>query len=407
MSTILPGATLGVLGGGQLGRMFVQAAQRMGYYTAVLDQDPISPAGAVAHYHIQGTTDDEAALAQLMQRCAAITTEFENVSAAAMVTLGAQRVVSPSAKCVAIAQNRIEEKAMLKQVAQASGVAQAGPVSFVTVEKMVDITSSPDDCFPGLLKTATLGYDGKGQVKVNTRSQASIAFKQLGGTPCVLEQFVPLAAECSVMLARGADGHIVSLPVARNSHVNGILASSEVFEGNLPLALINTAQNAAKLIANHLQYVGVLCVEFFVLRDAQGGLSEASELRVNEIAPRPHNSGHWSIEGASLSQFELQVRALCGLPLPQPQQLAPSVMLNLLGDIWFNEQGAESTPDWAAVLAISGVSLHLYGKAQARKGRKMGHITVTGSSAEIVTRTAQEVAGILDLPYTPCWPAQH
>ena len=153
--------------------------------------------------------------------------------------------------------------------------------------------------------------------------------------------------------------------------------------------------------------MGVLCVEFFVLRDAQGGLSEASELRVNEIAPRPHNSGHWSIEGASLSQFELQVRALCGLPLPQPQQLAPSVMLNLLGDIWFNEQGAESTPDWAAVLAISGVSLHLYGKAQARKGRKMGHITVTGSSAEIVTRTAQEVAGILDLPYTPCWPAQH
>ena len=176
MSIILPGATLGVLGGGQLGRMFVQAAQRMGYYTAVLDQDPISPAGAVAHYHIQGTTDDEAALAQLMQRCAAITTEFENVSAAAMVTLGAQRVVSPSAKCVAIAQNRIEEKAMLKQVAQASGVAQAGPVSFVAVEKMVDITSSPDDCFPGLLKTATLGYDGKGQVKVSTRSQASIAF---------------------------------------------------------------------------------------------------------------------------------------------------------------------------------------------------------------------------------------
>ncbi len=399
MSMILPGATLGVLGGGQLGRMFVQAAQRMGYFTAVLDKDPISPAGATANYHIQGSTDDEAALAQLMQRCAAITTEFENVSAPAMMTLGSQRVVSPSADCVAIAQNRIEEKTMLSMVAKVSGNAHAGPVPFVVIEKLADITAAPDECFPGLLKTATLGYDGKGQQKVNTRAQASMAFKQLGGGLCVLEQFAPLAAECSVVLARGADGQMVTLPVARNVHVDGILASSEVYEGNLPLTLIEYTQSASKLIAEHLQYVGVLCVEFFVLKDAAGGISDASELRVNEIAPRPHNSGHWSIEGSSVSQFELQVRTLCGLPLAQPVQLAPAVMLNLLGDLWFDADGKEQTPDWAAVLALPGVALHLYGKTGARKGRKMGHITITGASAEMAGSVALEVAQTLQLPY--------
>jgi 5-(carboxyamino)imidazole ribonucleotide synthase len=401
MSIILPGATLGVLGGGQLGRMFVQAAQRMGYFTAVLDPDPISPAGAVSHYHIQGDTSDEACLAQLMQRCAAITTEFENVSAPAMVTLGAQRVVAPSADCVAIAQNRVEEKAMLSQVARASNNRATGPVPYVVIEKLVDITSAPDECFPGLLKTATLGYDGKGQMKVSTRSQASIAFKQLGSVPCVLEQLAPLAAECSVVLARGADGQTVCLPVARNLHVNGILASSEIFERNLPAALKDSALIATKTIAYHMQYVGVLCVEFFVLKDAQGGLSAASELRVNEIAPRPHNSGHWSIEGASMSQFELQVRTLCGLPLPQPMQWASCVMLNLLGDVWFDGDGKETTPDWASALAVPGVSLHLYGKAQPRRGRKMGHITVCAPSTELAIDIAQEVAQILGLTYTP------
>jgi 5-(carboxyamino)imidazole ribonucleotide synthase len=318
-----------------------------------------------------------------------------------MVTLGAQRVVAPSADCVAIAQNRIEEKTMLSQVAQSSGNRSAGPVHYVVVEKLVDITSAPDECLPGLLKTATLGYDGKGQVKVNTRSQASIAFKQLGNVPCVLEQLAPLAAECSVVLARGADGQTVCLPVARNVHLNGILASSEVYEGNLPLALTESALNAAKLIADHLQYVGVLCVEFFILKDAKGGLSENCELRVNEIAPRPHNSGHWSIEGASMSQFELQVRTLCGLPLPQPLQWASCVMLNLLGDVWFGPDGKEVTPDWASVLALPGVSLHLYGKAQARPGRKMGHITVSAPDAELAVSIAQEVAQRLGLAYTP------
>jgi 5-(carboxyamino)imidazole ribonucleotide synthase len=398
---VLPGSTLGVLGGGQLGRMFVQAAQRMGYFTAVLDIDPISPAGGAANYHIQGSTDDEAALAQLMQRCVAITTEFENVSAPAMMTLAAQRIVSPSAQSVAIAQDRIQEKLLLAQVAAHSGNASAGPVPCVPVHQLADLKNAPDDCFPGLLKTATLGYDGKGQQKVNTRAQASMAFKQLGGVPSVLEQLAPLAAECSVVLARGANGQMVSLPVARNVHVNGILASSEVFEQNLPLTVIESALNATKLIANELDYVGVLCVEFFILKDAQGNLSEMSALRVNEIAPRPHNSGHWSIEGSSVSQFELQVRTLCGLPLAQPMQLAPCVMLNLLGDLWLDEAGKAVEPDWASVLAMPGVSLHLYGKNGARKGRKMGHMTVTGGSPVEACAMAQEVAHILGLPYSP------
>jgi 5-(carboxyamino)imidazole ribonucleotide synthase len=318
-----------------------------------------------------------------------------------MVTLGSQRVVSPSADCVAIAQNRIEEKTMLAQVASSKGCAQAAPVAFVAVESLADLKAAPEDCFPGLLKTAMLGYDGKGQVKVNTRSQASIAFKQLGGVPCVLEQLAPLVAECSVVIARSADGQSVMLPVARNVHVNGILASSEIYEGNLPLALIEYAQNATQLIVNHLQYVGVLCVEFLILKDAAGGLSEASELRVNEIAPRPHNSGHWSIEGSSVSQFELQVRTLCGLPLAQPVQLASAVMLNVLGDIWLDADGKEKAPNWVDILALPGVSLHLYGKAGARKGRKMGHITITGQSPEMAGSIAQEVAQMLSLPYTP------
>ena len=208
-----------------------------------------------------------------------------------------------------------------------------------------------------------------------------------------------------MVLARSADGHMVTLPVARNVHVNGILASSEIYERNLPIASYEAAQNATKLIAEHLQYVGVLCVEFFILKDAAGALSDASELRVNEIAPRPHNSGHWSIEGSSVSQFELQVRTLCGLPLAQPLQLASCVMLNVLGDLWLDAAGQEKTPektpDWAGVLALPGVALHLYGKAGARKGRKMGHITVTGASPEMAGSVALEVAQLLGLPYQP------
>ncbi len=404
MKPIYPGAaladgrqpTLGVMGGGQLGRMFVQAAQRMGYFTVVLDADPASPAGQVSQYHIAADYLDEQGLAQLMQRSAAITTEFENVPAPALMTLGAHRPVAPNAECVAIAQDRRAEKARLAELAARSGV---GPVPYAVIEKAVDITTVPDDCLPGLLKTATLGYDGKGQIKVNTRAQATIAWKQLGGVPCVLEQLVPLAAECSVIVARGPDDQMVSLPVARNTHVNGILAVSEVFEGNLPAALKDKVQSATQVIAQELGYVGVLCVEFFILQDAAGQLSADSPLAVNEIAPRPHNSGHWSMDGCSISQFDLQVRALCGLPLPTPRQHSASIMLNLLGDVWLGEGDTPKAPNWQAVLALPGTHLHLYGKLEARRGRKMGHLNITADTPEAAREIARQAAAVLGLPW--------
>ncbi len=402
---ILPGSalpdgrqpTLGVMGGGQLGRMFVQAAQRMGYFTVVLDADPASPAGQVSQYHIAADYLDEQGLAQLMQRSAAITTEFENVPAPALVTLGAHRPVAPNAECVAIAQDRRTEKAKLSEIAKSCGI---GPVPYAVIENEADLAAASDTCLPGVLKTATLGYDGKGQIKVHTRAQLGAAWQQLKGVPCVLEQFAPLAAECSVVMARGADGQMVSLPVARNVHVDGILAVSEVLTGHLPTALMDKVQAATQAIAEHIGYVGVLCVEFFILKDAEGGVSANSPLAVNEIAPRPHNSGHWSMDGCNVSQFELQVRALCGLPLPQLRQHSQSIMLNILGDSWFGASGTAQAPDWAAVLALPGTHLHLYGKLDARKGRKMGHLNITATTPEAARRVAQQAAAILGVPWS-------
>jgi 5-(carboxyamino)imidazole ribonucleotide synthase len=404
MKPILPGAaladgrqpTLGVMGGGQLGRMFVQAAQRMGYFTVVLDADPASPAGQVSQYHIAANYLDEQGLAQLMQRSAAITTEFENVPAPALMTLGAHRPVAPNAECVAIAQDRRMEKTRLAEIAKTSGV---GPVPYWVIEQASDLAAVPAHCMPGMLKTATLGYDGKGQVKVNSRAELAAAWAQLKEVPCVLEQFAALAAECSVVVARGPDGQMVALPVARNVHVDGILAVSEVYENNLPLALVKRAQAATQCIAEALEYVGVLCVEFFILKDSAGQLSADSPLAVNEMAPRPHNSGHWSMDGCNVSQFELQVRALCGLPLPQPRQHSASIMLNLLGDVWFDASGKTKAPDWAAVLALTGTHLHLYGKLDARKGRKMGHLNITAASAEQARTVAKQAAAVLGVPF--------
>ena len=401
---ILPGTalpdgrqpTLGVMGGGQLGRMFVQAAQRMGYFTVVLDADPASPAGQVSQYHIAADYLDEQGLAQLMQRSAAITTEFENVPAPALVTLGAHRPVAPNAECVAIAQDRRLEKATLAKLAQKSGI---GPVPFAVIETAADLAAAPEHCLPGMLKTATLGYDGKGQIKVATRTELATAWAQLKSVPCVLEQFAPLVAECSVVLARSADGQVVKLPVARNVHINSILAFSEVYDGNLPVELIDAAQAASQCIAEGLDYVGVLCVEFFILKDANGQLSATSPLAINEIAPRPHNSGHWSMDGCNVSQFELQVRALCGLPLPTPRQHSASIMLNILGDQWFAADGKTRSPDWSAVLALPGVHLHLYGKLDARKGRKMGHLNITAATVQEARAVAAQAAAVLGVQF--------
>ena len=386
--TILPGTTasgqqttLGVMGGGQLGRMFVQAAQAMGYFTAVLDPDPASPAGLVSHYHVQADYLDEQGLAQMMQRCAAITTEFENVPAGAMLTLGAHRPVAPAASALRIAQDRIKEKAHF-----ASCGVPCAPYAALTDERQ--LAGVADDLLPGILKTARLGYDGKGQVRVADRAALQAAWTQLQGVACVLEKQLPLATECSVIVARGWDGAMVNFPVQRNVHHAGILATTEVFEGNLPAGLAAQALDAARAIARGLEYVGVLCVEFFVVEGSD-------TLLVNEIAPRPHNSGHYTIDACDQSQFDLQVRTLAGLPLVQPRQHSPAIMLNLLGDLWL--QRAPAAPDWAAVLALPGVHLHLYGKLSARAGRKMGHLTITGATIDQVRTATAQVAALLGL----------
>ena len=370
--------TLGVMGGGQLGRMFVQAAQAMGYYTVVLDPDVISPAGLVSHYHIQAGYLDEQGLAQLMQRCAAITTEFENVPAPALMTLGSARPVAPSAEAVGIAQDRVKEKAHFVRC----GVPCA---PYAVIDCAAHLEAVADNLLPGILKTARMGYDGKGQVRVQTRAELAAAWVQLKGVTCVLEKVLPLKAECSVIVARGWDGACVNLPVQLNLHREGILAVTSAYEGNLPLAEVKKAVAATKAIAEELQYVGVLCVEFFVLAD--------DSLVVNEMAPRPHNSGHYSIDACDLSQFDLQVRTLAGLPLVQPRQHSPAIMLNVLGDLWVNGK----TPPWHQVLALPGAHLHLYGKLQASKGRKMGHLTFTGATVAEVRANALAAAAILGI----------
>ncbi len=381
--SILPGATLGVMGGGQLGRMFVQAAQSMGYFTAVLDPDVTSPAGLVAHYHIDADYLDEQGLAQLMQRSAAITTEFENVPAGALVTLGAHRPVAPTADAVAVCQDRASEKAQFRR----SGIACAPYALIDTPERLAAV---PDSLLPGILKTARLGYDGKGQAMVADRTALAAAWDALGQVPCVLEQKLPLALELSVVVARSATGDLVQLPVQQNLHRDGILAVTQVPAPDATAAAQQQAAAAAAQLAVDLAYVGVLCVEFFVTTDGH--------LVANEMAPRPHNSGHWSIDGADTSQFDLQVRALCGLPLVAPRQHSAAVMLNLLGDLWFGAGGTERTPPWAAVLALPGTHLHLYGKASARPGRKMGHLTMTAATPEQARTTALQAAALLGLP---------
>lgn len=376
MKTLLPGATLGVMGGGQLGRMFVHAAQRMGYFTAVLDPDEQSPAGRVSHHHVRAEYLDDIGLATLCGYCEAVTTEFENVPADALARLAEHRPVAPGAAAVSIAQDRALEKAHFMRC----GVPCA-PHAVITNEE--ELARVADGLLPGILKTARLGYDGKGQARVKTRAELRAAWEALGRADCVLEKMLPLAFECSVVVARGADGAMVHLPVQRNLHREGILAVSEVHEGCVPAAQARQAIEATRAIAQGLDYVGVLCVEFFGLEDGS--------LVVNEMAPRPHNSGHWSLDAADVSQFELQVRTLAGLPLVQPRQHSPALMLNLLGDLWF-AGGTERVPDWAGLLALPGTHLHLYGKASARKGRKMGHLTITGATAADVRATALAAA---------------
>jgi 5-(carboxyamino)imidazole ribonucleotide synthase len=379
---ILPGATLGVLGGGQLGRMFVHAAQSLGYDVAVLDADPSSPAGRVAQHHVHADYLDDVGLAELARWSAAVTTEFENVPAAALAQLANERPVAPASDAVAVCQNRAAEKAQFT----GCGVPCAPHAVLQTDE---DLAQVADELLPGILKTARMGYDGKGQVRVRTRDELAAAWAQLQRVPCVLEKLLPLAFEISVIVARSRDGQVVHLPVQQNLHRDGILAVTQVPAPSASAALQAQAVQCTERIAGAMNYVGVLCVEYFVLEDGR--------LVANEMAPRPHNSGHYSIDACDASQFELQVRTLAGLPLVAPRLHSPAVMLNLLGDLWFDGAGQERTPPWSQVLALPGVHLHLYGKTEARPGRKMGHLTVTASRLDEARAVAQRAAQCLGL----------
>jgi 5-(carboxyamino)imidazole ribonucleotide synthase len=359
---ILPGNTLGMLGGGQLGRMFVAAASSMGYEVIVLDPDPQSPAGAIASEHLESAYDDRQALDYMAERCAVITTEFENIPADTLAYLAQSVAVHPSADALQVAQHRLREKEFFR----AQGLDTA---AFAAIENYADIEAASDFPFPAILKTSTLGYDGKGQVVCQDHAALAEAFEQLGGRPCVLEQRIDLACEVSVVLARSEGGEVTCFPIAENRHANGILDVTLV-PASIEDSLAQTALDAATRIANGLGYIGVLAVEFFVSRDGR--------VLVNEMAPRPHNSGHYTLDACVSSQFEQQLRMVCGLAAGSCELLKPVAMLNLLGDVWPDG----GVPPWDEVVGQRNAMLHLYGKKEARVGRKMGHVNCLGDSRD-------------------------
>ena len=371
---ILPPATLGMLGGGQLGRFFVAAAHEMGYKVWVLDPDPHSPAGLIADRHLQAGYDDFEALDALADSCAAVTTEFENVPATTLDYLAKFIPVRPGASAVAVCQNRIAEKSFLRD----NGIPH-GP--FAVIHSDADIAAADASLYPAILKVARFGYDGKGQARVANAAEALHAFHQFKGEPCVLEQMLSLDYEVSVVLARDENGKTRCFPTVENQHTHGILDVS-IAPARASACQQDSAQEYAERIADRLGFIGTLAVEFFVSR---------GQLVVNEMAPRPHNSGHHTIDACAVSQYDQQVRALCGLPLGEPRQHSASVMVNLLGELWFeggDPHGRYREPDWSVLHAVPGLRLHLYAKHHARHGRKMGHFTVVGSDAADVLAKA-------------------
>ena len=378
---IAPPAMLGMLGGGQLGRFFVMAAHELGYRVMVLDPDPSSPAGRIADEHLVSHFDDRAALKKMAGACAAVTTEFENVPADTLAYLAGRLPVSPAAECVAIAQHRIREKTFLRDHG-----APVGP--FAVIESAADLDALGEAFFPAVLKVARFGYDGKGQARVGSLADARAAFAAFKHEACVLEKFLPLDCEVSVVLARAGDGSARCFPLAENQHRAGILDVS-IVPARVSDALRDEAQTLALRLAEKLGYVGVMAVEFFV---------SEGRLLVNEIAPRPHNSGHYTIDACLTSQFEQQVRVLAGLPLGEPQAHSAAVMVNLLGDVWLHD-GQSTEPQWAAILTEPGLKLHLYGKHEARAGRKMAHFTVLGRELASTLQTAlaaRKTIGVAD-----------
>ena len=364
---ILPPSTLGMLGGGQLARFFVIAAHEMGYKVVVLDPDKMSPAGLLADKHLCAAFDDVNALNEMVHTCAAVTTEFENVPASTFAVLNNRVSMHPSASAVAICQHRIMEKNFLRD-----HNFPHVPYAVISYEK--DIPANDSGLYPGILKVARFGYDGKGQVRVATAYEVLTAFKTFDFQQCILESRLSLDYEVSVVLARDLVGNIAAFPTIENAHCNGILDVS-IAPARCSVEINEQAQKLARRVAEKLGYVGTLGVEFFV--------SEGI-LYVNEMSPRPHNSGHFTIDACVTNQFEQQVRALCGLPLGDTRQHSNAVMVNLLGDVW----RGDSEPDWRVLFSQSGLKLHLYGKHEARPGRKMGHYTVVGNEAEEVLKSA-------------------
>jgi len=369
---ITPPATLGMLGGGQLGRFFVMAAHEMGYRVVVLDPDPHSPAGRIADEHLLAAYDDAAALERLASQCVAVTTEFENVPADTLAYLSKFVTVRPNAESVRTCQNRSAEKAFLKR----HGFPHA---PYADIRSEADLRAANAGLFPGILKVARFGYDGKGQARVNSREEALAAWGQFRNEPCVLEQQLKLDYEVSVVLARDEAGRVRCFPTAENSHRKGILDVSCV-PARTSGCLAGNAEEIAEGIAQKMEYVGTLGVEFFVVH---------GQLYVNEMAPRPHNSGHYTIDACVTNQFEQQVRALCGLPLGESRAHSAAVMVNLLGDIWYRDDPhLAKEPDWHKLFAVPNLKLHLYGKHHPRPGRKMGHFTVIGDDPAEVQKSA-------------------
>lgn len=358
---ILPGATIGVLGSGQLGRMFAIAARRLGYRVHTLSPDNDTPTGQVSDREIVAAYDDLDAVREFARNVSVVTFEFENVPAPTAEAAEQSAPVRPAGQVLHITQHRLREKTFLSK---------AGfPVTpFAAVRSVEELDAALErlGC-PAVLKTAGWGYDGKGQFRIGNRDQAAQAWRALNTAEAVLEAFVDFDCEVSVVAARGSDGAVCTFPVIENSHRDHILDLS-CCPARIPDSLAHQATEIARGVLESLDCVGVLCVEYFVTRDGR--------LLINELAPRPHNSGHLTIDACVTCQFEQQLRAICDLPLGSTELLRPAAMANLLGDLWQADE-----PDWAAACGLDDIKLHLYGKLHARRGRKMGHLTVLGSSA--------------------------
>jgi 5-(carboxyamino)imidazole ribonucleotide synthase len=370
---ILPGATLGVLGGGQLGRMFCVAARTMGYRVVVLDPDPLCGAGLIADVHIKAEYTDQAALEEMARQCDAITLEFENIPSESLRFIADKTKVYPVAESLEIAQNRDLEK----QFALKAGLQ---PVPYFAVNSEDDLQQAASEVgFPAILKSNTLGYDGKGQFVVSDFSELSEAYDQAGKVDCVLEKKINIRCEVSAIVARNAAAELASFPVSENQHRNGILHMS-IVPARVSEELGSQAIEKASILADAMSYVGILAVEFFV--------SDDNVLYFNEMAPRPHNSGHYTKDACVTSQFEQQVRMMCGLRPGDTRLMSPVVMVNMLGDLWL--------PDWASLFMQNNIKLHLYGKKEARPGRKMGHFNVLAEDVESALETAERVFGELN-----------